>query len=169
MSLTKTEIEAAKPKDKPYRLADRDGLYLDVRAKSKSWRYRYRFAGKENIHTLGRYPEMSRDEAREALIAVRKLLAQGKDPSQEKKLECIRAGHQNAQTFRAIFDEWVASRAWAESTKRNRLAQIEFHVLPYLGPLPVREITPMHVLDVLRRAEKPALSTKKAGRGARCR
>lgn len=56
MSLTKTEIEAAKPKDKPYRLIDRDGLYLDVRAKTKSWRYRYRFAGKENIHTLGRYP-----------------------------------------------------------------------------------------------------------------
>jgi len=169
MSLTKTEIEAAKPKDKPYRLTDRDGLYLDVRAKSKAWRYRYRFAGKENVYTLGRYPELGRDEAREALTTVRKLLAQGKDPSQEKKLERIRAVHQNAQTFRAIFDEWVASRTWAASTKRNRLAQIEFHILPYLGPLPVREITPMHVLDVLRRAEKPARSEKKTGRGARIR
>jgi integrase len=169
MSLTKTEIEAAKPKDKPYRLADRDGLYLDVRAKSKSWRYRYRFAGKENVHTFGRYPEMERDEAREALAAVRRMLAQGKDPSQERKLERIRTTHQNAQTFRAIFDEWVASRTWAESTKRNRLSQIEFHVLPYLGPLPVREITPMHVLDMLRRAEKPAKSVKKSGRGARVR
>lgn len=169
MSLTKTEIEAAKPQDKPYRLADRDGLYLDVRAKTKSWRYRYRFAGKENVYTFGRYPEMSRDEAREALIAVRKTLVQGKDPSQEKKLEKIRAVHQNAQTFQAIFDEWVASRTWAETTKRNRMAQIEFHVLPYLGALPVREITPMHVLDVLRRAEKPAKTTKKTGRGARIR
>lgn len=169
MSLTKTEIEAAKPKDKPYRLTDRDGLYLDVRATAKSWRYRYRYAGKENIYTLGRYPDMGRDEAREALIAVRKLLAQGKDPSQERKLQRIRAAHQNAQTFRAIFEEWVAARPWAESTKRNRLAQIEFHVLPYLGPLPVREITPMHVLDVLRRAEKPGTSDKKTGRGARVR
>lgn len=169
MSLTKTEIEAAKPKDKPYRLADRDGLYLDVRAKSKAWRYRYRFAGKENVHTFGRYPEMGRDEAREALIAVRKMLAQGKDPSQEKKLGRIRAAHENAQTFRAIFDEWVASRTWAESTKRNRLAQIEFHVLPHLGPVPVREITPMHVLEILRRAEKPAKSAKGKGRGARIR
>lgn len=169
MSLNKTDIEAAKPKDKPYRLTDRDGLYLDVRAKSKSWRYRYRFAGKENVHTFGRYPEMSRDEAREALMAVRKMLGQGKDPSQERKLERIRTTHQHAQTFRAILDEWVASRTWAESTKRNRLAQIEFHVLPYLGPLPVREITPMHVLDMLRRAEKPAQSEKKRGRGARVR
>lgn len=87
--------------DKPYRLADRDGLYLDVRVKSKSWRYRFRFAGSENVYTFGRYPEMGRDEAREALTAVRKLLAQGKDPSQEKKLERIRALHQNAQTFQA--------------------------------------------------------------------
>lgn len=169
MALTKTEIEAAKPKDKPYRLADRDGLYLDVRPTAKSWRYRYRFAGKENIYTLGRYPEMGRDEAREALIAVRKMLAAGKDPSQERKLERIRAVHQNAQTFRAIFDEWVAARTWAATTKSNRLAQIEYHVLPYLGPLPVREITPMHVLDVLRRAEKPGKSVKKEGRGARIR
>ncbi|CAG4883814.1 putative Prophage integrase IntS [Georgfuchsia toluolica] len=169
MSLTKTEIEAAKPQGKPYRLADRDGLYLDVRAKSKSWRYRYRFVGKENVHTLGRYPEMSRDEAREALIALRKMLAQGKSPSQEKKLERIRVAHQHAQTFEALFDEWVASRTWAETTKRNRLAQIEFHVLPYLGPLAIREITPMHVLDVLRKAEKPAKSEKKRGRGARVR
>lgn len=169
MSLTKTEIDAAKPREKPYRLADRDGLYLDVRAKSKSWRYRYRFAGKENIHTLGRYPDMGRDEAREALIVVRRVLAQGKDPSQEKKLERIRVTHQHAQTFRALFDEWVASRTWAETTKRNRLAQIEFHVLPHLGPLAIREITPMHVLDVLRKAEKPAKSDKKRGRGARIR
>lgn len=169
MSLTKTEIEAAKSQDKFYRLTDRNGLYLDVRAKSKSWRYRYRFAGKENVHTLGRYPEMSRDEAREALIALRKMLSQGKNPSQERKLERIRVAHQHAQTFRALFDEWVASRTWAETTKRNRLAQIEFHVLPHLGPLSIREITPMHVLDVLRKAEKPAKSDKKTGRGARIR
>lgn len=169
MPLSETVIKDAKPKDKPYRLLDRDGLFLDVRAKSKSWRYRYRIGGKENIYTIGRWPEVKLLEARERLLAVRKQLALGKDPSQEKKLERIRTRHRNAQTFQAIFDEWVASRNWAESTKRNRLAQMEFHVLPHLGPMPVREITPMHVLDVLRRAEKPAKTTKKKGRGARIR
>lgn len=167
MPLTKSQIDAARPKDKPYRLTDRDGLFLEVRARSKSWRYRYRVAGKENIATFGRYPEMSRDQARKKLLELRELLAQGKDPRQERKLARIREQHRNAQTFQAIFDEWVESRAWAESTRRNRIAQMEFHILPHLGPLPIREITPMHVLDVLRRAGKPAKSDKKSGRGAR--
>lgn len=167
MPLTKTQIDTARPKDKPYRLTDRDGLFLEVRARSKSWRYRYRVDGKENIATFGRYPAMSRDQARKKLLELRELLAQGKDPSQERKLARIRERHRNAQTFQAIFEEWVESRHWAESTRLNRLAQMEFHILPHLGPLPIREITPMHVLDVLRRAGKPAKSDKGSGRGAR--
>ena len=50
--LTDTEVRKAKPSDKPRRLYDERGLYLEVRATSdgnaaKWWRLKYRFDGKE--------------------------------------------------------------------------------------------------------------------------
>lgn len=146
---------------------DYEGLLIDVRPTMKVWRYRYRLAGKENILTIGRFPDVTVDEARQKRNDARKLLEQGKDPNQARKQEKIRATQENRSTFEAIFHEWVATRKWAPATKRNRLSQIQFHILPHLGPLPVKEITPMMVLEVLRKAEQPTAFVRKKGRGAR--
>ena len=57
MSLSDTAIRKAKPKAKPFKLADGGGLYLLVQPSgSKWWRYKYRFAGKEKLLALGSYP-----------------------------------------------------------------------------------------------------------------
>lgn len=133
------------------------------------WRYRYRIAGKENVLTIGRFPDVGIEEARHKRNEARKMVAQGLSPNLAKKKEQIRQANDNRSTFEAIFKEWVAARSWAASTKANRLSQIEFHVLPYLGPLLINSISPMMVLDVLRRAEAPGKSQKKTGRGARVR
>ena len=132
----------------------------------KVWRYRYRYAGKENILTIGRFPDITVEDARQKRNEARKQLAQGIDPNLARKQEKIRETNENRSTFEAIFHEWVAARNWAPATKRNRLAQMMFHILPYLGPLSVKEITPMIVLDVLRRVEKPTPFVRKKGRGA---
>jgi len=60
MALTDTEVRKAKPSDKPQRLFDGGGLYLEVSpAGGKLWRFKYRFGGKEKRQALGKYPEVT--------------------------------------------------------------------------------------------------------------
>ena len=64
--LTVKQIEAAKPKDKPYRMLDSNGLYLYVPVSGKKvWQLRYKLDGKEKVLTVGKYPLMSLQEARD--------------------------------------------------------------------------------------------------------
>nr|WP_272693670.1 Arm DNA-binding domain-containing protein [Providencia sp. PROV039] len=83
MALSDMKIKTAKPLDKPYKLSDSGGLYLIVnRNGSKYWRMKYRFAGKEKIHSIGVYPKVTLAEARNQRDDAKKLLAQNKDPSE---------------------------------------------------------------------------------------
>lgn len=84
--LTDSAIKVAKPKDSPYKLTDGQGLYLEVTPNgSKLWRLKYRFDGKEKRLALGAYPAVSLQQARQRRTEARELLAQGGDPSAEKK------------------------------------------------------------------------------------
>jgi hypothetical protein len=64
MALTLFAIQNAKPKGKPYKLSDGGGLHLLITESSKLWRFRYRFSGKENMLSLGTFPEVSIADAR---------------------------------------------------------------------------------------------------------
>ena len=84
--LTQFAITNAKPKAKPYKLADGEGLHLLVQPSSaKLWRFRYQFAGKEKMISFGAFPEVSLAEARGKREDARKLVAADTDPSQKKK------------------------------------------------------------------------------------
>jgi len=170
--LSDSVIAQAKPMDRPYKLTDSGGLYVDVRPSGKKfWRYRFRLAGRETIYTLGEFDKRSLglDEARTLRNKARELVRQGKNPTTADRAADLRKQYENAQTFAALLDEWLRTRDWGEATRRNREAQIDLHVRPYLGALPVREITTAMVLEVLRRAEVPGTVTKSSGRGARTR
>ena len=53
MALTDVKVKTAKPKEKPYKLADGGGMYLLINANgSKYWRIKYRFAGKEKMLSI---------------------------------------------------------------------------------------------------------------------
>lgn len=76
MPLSDTALRAAKPADKPYRLYDTNGLYVEVTtAGGKLWRLKYRFDGKEKRLALGAYPDVSLKDARERRDNARKLLS----------------------------------------------------------------------------------------------
>lgn len=78
MALSDVEIRQAKPQDKPYKLFDGGGLYLEVTPSGgKLWRYKFRFGGKEKRLALGAYPETSLKDARERHLQARKLMADG--------------------------------------------------------------------------------------------
>ena len=84
--LTVTAINNAKPKDKPYKLANEKGLYLLIQnSGGKLWRFDYRFDGKRKTLALGSNPEISLANARDRRDNARKLLANDTDPSETKK------------------------------------------------------------------------------------
>lgn len=88
MKLTDAIILSAEPRSKPYRLFDGLGLYIEVAPSgTKAWRLKYRFQGKEKRLSLGVYPEVSIETARQNLAKEKQLLEQGYDPSEVRKQE----------------------------------------------------------------------------------
>jgi hypothetical protein len=108
MSLSNFACKAAKPKDKPYRLADGDGLYLLVqKSGSKLWQLRYRYLEKENILSFGKYPLVSLLDAREKRDNAKRLLIGGINPSSKRKEEKIAAITEARTTFGLIAEEYI--------------------------------------------------------------
>src|SRR5208282_3693576 len=110
MSLTHFAILKAVKGEKPYKLADGEGLHLLVQPNgSKLWRFRYRFAGRENMLTFGAFPETSLADARSKRDEARKLISGGFDPSVKRKLDKIAAVTATQNTFGAVAAEYLAN------------------------------------------------------------
>src|SRR5687768_5936954 len=105
--LSDTAVRNAKPKSKPYKMFDGDGLFLLVMPSgSKYWRMKY-FFGKEKTLAFGVYPDVSLSDAREKRSQARKTLAAGKDPGEVRK-EAKRNLIQNQEnTFEVVAREWL--------------------------------------------------------------
>ena len=163
--LTDAKVRSAKPREKPYKLTDERGLFLLVNpAGSRLWRFKYRWQGREQLLSVGPYPEVSLGEAREVREAHRKLLAAGRNPSLEKKLARVRL---SADTFGALFSEWYERQLpdWAPTNAKKVARLAERDLLPWLKDRPVQELTAPELLACLRRIEsRGALET--AHRGA---
>lgn len=154
--LNDTKIRQAKPRERDYKLTDFDGLQLLIRPTgSKLWRFAYRFGGKQKQLALGSYPIVTLAEARERRDAARKLLANGSDPSLERRLEKIAAAA-GGNTFREVAEELLQKQdreGRAEMTvKKNRwLLEPAFATF---GDRPVGEITAPELLHALRKFEQ---------------
>lgn len=148
--LTDTQCRTSKPKLKLYRLNDHRGLYLEVKPNGvKSWRFRFTLNGKASMFALGDYPSVSLAEARARVEAARQLVKQGINPAQQRQLDRVRQLNEAKNTFSLISREWLQTKDWEDVTKNRRLDMLERVVFPSIGDMPVREITPAHVLDIL--------------------
>ncbi len=88
MPLTDTAILEAKPAAKAFKLSDERGLFLLVDPSGgKWWRFRYMFRRKHKSLSMGVYPDVSLDHARELRDQARKLLRDGTDPSEQRKVD----------------------------------------------------------------------------------
>ncbi|MEZ5566503.1 MAG: tyrosine-type recombinase/integrase [Gammaproteobacteria bacterium] len=144
MSLTHAAIKAAKPRQKPYRMFDGKGLYLEVAPSGgRWWRFKYRYGGKERRLSLGVFPDTSLSDARELLAEARKLLGNGIDPSVERKQAKLALNESTANTFEAIAQEWFDSRkgAWSPSHSEKVIGRLKNHVYRTLGKRGIRTIT----------------------------
>ena len=161
MALTDVTIKNAKPGEKPIRLFDGGGLYLEIApAGGKWWRLKYRFDGKEKRISLGVYPDVGLKDARERRDAARKQLANGVDPGVVKKARKAASEERGANSFELVAREWFARYApgWASSHADKIIQRLERDMFPWIGGRPIAEITAPELLSLLRRIE---------GRGAK--
>jgi len=155
-NLTDTRIKGCKPKNKPYRLFDGGGLYLEVQPnKSKYWRLKYRFAGKERLYAIGSYPETSLAEARDEAEAARKLVKAGINPVAHRKTQRIETQKAGANTFERLAREWIDYQGgrWKEGHKSDVENSLVNDVFPFIGYRPINDIKPPEVLAVIRSIE----------------
>src|SRR6266404_2930650 len=104
--LNAASIGAARPRDKPYKLFDEQGLYLLLTPRGgRLWRIKYRVRGREKLLSFGAYPGVSLAKARTKLKAAKALLREGVDPSVSRRA----AKHGGADSFQAIAREWYGT------------------------------------------------------------
>ncbi|MGO8756194.1 MAG: tyrosine-type recombinase/integrase [Gallionellaceae bacterium] len=171
MSLTDTAIRNAKPgitpngksTDKPYKMGDAGGLYLEVAPSGgKWWRLKYRYDSKEKRLSLGVYPDVSLKDARQRRDDARKLLANGIDPGENRKVQKAAKSERSAHSFEVVAREWFAKfkHGWAASHSDKIIKRFENDVFPWIGGRPINEITAQELLQCLQRIEgRGALDT----------
>ncbi|HCJ7667434.1 tyrosine-type recombinase/integrase [Enterobacter hormaechei] len=157
MPLNDMQIRRAKPEDKPYTLGDGQGLSLLIEPNgSKSWRFRYRFAGKPKMISLGVYPTITLADARSRRDDARKIVAEGKNPSEVRKEQKIALQMESESAFEKIAKEWhqMKSAKWSEGYASDIMEAFQNDIFPYVGARPIDEIKPLELLNVLRKIEK---------------
>jgi integrase len=146
--LSDAKIRRAKPGARPHKLYDGGGLFLLLHPNgSRYWRLKYRVAGKEKLFAIGVYPEVSLADARAKAINARRVIREGGDPVAERRRQ---RANDSAPTFKAMAQEWIASREnkWSPTYREAVQSALAANLYPQIGGLPVRSIT----VPVLREA-----------------
>ena len=155
MAFTNLELQSLKPREKPYKKADGQGLYIEVMPNgSKLWRVKYRLHGVEKRQSLGKYPDVPLAKARKLRDDARALVAAGKDPAIERQLSKLIAAQSANTTFELVAREFIEKRAaegLAQKTIDKNLWYLE--QLKPLQRLPIGEIKSAHVLAAVKRIE----------------
>lgn len=156
MTLTHLAIQNAKPARKPYKLSDGGALYILVEpAGAKRWRMNYRFGNRQRTLHIGPWPDISLADARRRRDSARDIIAAGRDPAQEAKLEKLAQQIAAATTFKAVAEEWfekcrMEGRAQVTLDKVRWLLGMAY---PLLAHRPIADVTAQEVLIALRKVE----------------
>lgn len=156
MPLTDVQVRAAKPREKPFKLADGDGLYLLIQPNgSKLWRMKYRYGGREKKLAFGKYGDVPLKTARSMRDEARALLALGDDPAEAKKSEEALKKAAEEHTFAAL------SKAYLEKKERDGIKLVTIRKNSWLldkaiadfGTVPARDVKAPMILKTLQREE----------------
>ncbi|MGE0061079.1 MAG: Arm DNA-binding domain-containing protein [Xanthobacteraceae bacterium] len=138
MVLTVFQVSKAVPRDKPFKLADGHGLHLLVNPNgSKLWRFRYRFAGKEQMLSFGSFPEVSLADARAKRDEARKQLAAGINPVVQRKEERVAAEVAARNTFGAVAEDYLR-KLGEEGKAASTLDKNRWLLCDLAAPLPAQ-------------------------------
>ena len=156
--LTATQVQNAKPKDKPYKIFDGGGLYLQVSPSGgKHWKMKYvQASGKESLLSFGPYPEVSLEQARRKRDEARSQKAAGKDPGQIRRQEKAEQLASSKNSFGALAAAWLELARSKVSSKTMYIYEgiMRRNLLPALGDMNIKDIRPADILVPLRELEK---------------
>ena len=160
--------QAAKPKTKPYKIADGEGLYLEITPHgTKHWRLKYRLHGKEKRISIGAYPTLSIADARKAKDQIKKDIKAGIDPVFKRQKEAHAHALSQQLEFRTIALEWHDRQVPLWKPKHAAIIKHRFekYIFPFLGSFPITDIKPVMMLSCLQKIEKtaPDLSRRMKG------
>ncbi|HXG55994.1 MAG TPA: Arm DNA-binding domain-containing protein, partial [Vicinamibacterales bacterium] len=141
--LTDVRVRTLKSRAKPYKVADRDGLYLLVQPRGgRWWRFDYRFGGARKTLSLGVFKDVPLADARGKLATVRKLLASGVDPGAVRRAEKQQLVAETRDTFEAVARAWLDQQRprFAPQTIKKTTWLLEAFLFPALGAQPIAAI-----------------------------
>ena len=163
--LTATQVKNAKPREKEYKLADGQGLFLLVSPTGgRYWKLDYPYNGKRKKLSLGEYPALTLAQAREEAERCRGMLAEGKEPDglRVKKKEAVIEQIMAINSFEDVAREWHKQMAGSlsESHSARQLRRLELYIFPWVGKRAINEVSAPELLQALRRIEeKGAIET----------
>ena len=150
MTLTAKAVEAARPGDRAYKLADAGGLYLYVAPTGlKSWRANYVQDGRQRTRTYGRFPEVSLAQARAAHASAKVQRAEAPDAATARKVP----------TFEAVAREWLRIKLPGLSNGKHQgqvVGTLERFVFPAIVALPVDQIPRTRLVEVVQAVQRGA-------------
>lgn len=154
--LTTMEIRSLKPTDRPFKVADSEGLFLLVQPSGALlWRFRYKKFGIDRKLSLGRFPEVSLKEARAKRDQARALIVDGDDPVAQRRQRRVEAELTAKTTFRLVAEEYIEKmEREGRSPKTIKKAMWFVELLGSIGERPIAAVTPHELLDTLKRIER---------------
>ncbi len=156
MPLSDAKIRTLKPKGKPYKVGDFDGLYLTVTPSgSRLWHLKYRIDGREKRLSFGAYPDVSLADARKLKDQARTTLAKGDDPGAAKQERKRAERERRGITFASQADAFIY-KARREGKADATMAKTEWLLdmaRADFGDKPITDITSPMVLACLRKVE----------------
>ena len=144
MILNDLQCRNAQPKEKPFKLSDGGGLYLEVAPTGrKYWRLKYRLLGKEKRIAFGVYPDVTLSEARTMRDDAKRSIRNHIDPAEIKREKKRLALYNSEQTFEKVAREWheYEKDTWSERHSKNILYRLELDVFPQIGRYPISKLT----------------------------
>lgn len=161
VGLSDKDVQNAKPRNKPYKLYDRDGLCLLIRKTgTKVWQYHYQYRTLRKTYTIGQYlgkaipGHISLKDARMAKHAARALLDEGIDPSVHKRERVYGKCGDDEKTFEALGREWHSKGTWVLKHSKNILKSLEGDVFPIIGFKQITDVTRQDIVAVLSKVEE---------------
>lgn len=134
------------------KLSDGGGLYVTLTpAGTAVWRLKYRLGGKEGLYSIGPYPVISLEAARTAREEAKALVRVGRDPVKARQVSRVEATTASDTSFAGVAAEWLEKRKrdWSGIHHDKSSRALERDVLPLIGKLPVSEITPGMMANVI--------------------
>lgn len=154
--LSDSKVKSLKTDKKQERFYDGGGLYIEVsNTGKKHWRYKFRIAGKENVYSIGSYPNVSLRNARIAHQEAKALVEQGINPTIIKNTRKFQNEYSSHNSLEAIGNEWFAIKisTKSDSHKVRTERYLRQDIYPIFGKRQIDDIAVLEFSNLFKKIQ----------------